>query len=329
MALLQLTDVAKRFGTVTAVSGVSCTVDRGEVVGFLGPNGAGKSTTMRLITQYLEPDTGTIAFDGRPLAELGREAKRRIGFLPENNPLYGEMLVAEYLGFVADLRQLRAAERARAFDEAVAATGIGEVFYRPIGELSKGYRQRVGLAQAILHRPDLLVLDEPTEGLDPNQRGEIRRLIADLGKDRTVLLSTHVLSEVEHTCSRLLIISKGKLVADGPVATLIGRAAGGVSVKVEIQARVAPEVREALAGLPGVRDVAVEPARDGRVAATISADAQPDLRPEIFRLARDRDWVLYELHQEAGSLEDLFRELTTASPPDPLSANAERGDATS
>ena len=311
MPLLTLTNVAKRFGTVTAVSGVSCSVDRGEVVGFLGPNGAGKSTTMRLITQYLEPDAGTIAFDGRPLAELGREAKRRIGFLPENNPLYGDMLVAEYLGFVADLRELRAVERGRAFDDAVAATGIGDVFHRPIGELSKGYRQRVGLAQAILHRPDLLVLDEPTEGLDPNQRAEIRRLIADLGKDRTVLLSTHVLSEVEHTCSRLLIINKGRLVADGPVATLIGRAAGGVSVKVEIQVREVREVREVLAALPGVRDVAVEPARDGRVAATISADAQPDLRPEIFRLARDRDWVLYELHQEAGSLEDLFRGLTT------------------
>ena len=275
MALLQLTDVAKRFGTVTAVSGVSCTVDRGEVVGFLGPNGAGKSTTMRLITQYLEPDAGTITFDGRPLAELGREAKRRIGFLPENNPLYGDMLVAEYLGFVADLRELRAAERARAFDEAVAATGIGAVFYRPIGELSKGYRQRVGLAQAILHRPDLLVLDEPTEGLDPNQRGEIRRLIADLGKDRTVLLSTHVLSEVEHTCSRLLIISKGKLVADGPVATLIGRAAGGgVVVKAEVGSVEAPEVVKMLQTLPGVRGVTVE---------------------------------------SAGTLEDLFRDLTTGA----------------
>src|SRR5262245_20048381 len=141
MALLTLTDVAKRFGPVTAVSGVSCSVDRGEVVGFLGPNGAGKSTTMRLITQGLEPDAGAITFDGQPLAELGREAKRRIGFLPENNPLYGEMLVSEYLGFVADLRELHGAERSRAFDDAVAATAIGDVFNRPIGELSKGYRQ--------------------------------------------------------------------------------------------------------------------------------------------------------------------------------------------
>ena len=271
MSLLTLTDVAKRFGTVTAVSGVTCAIDRGEVVGFLGPNGAGKSTTMRLITQVLEPDAGTIEFDGLPLAAQGRDAKRRIGFLPENNPLYADMLVSEYLEFVADLRDLHGAARGRAFDEAVTATGIGSVFYRPAGELSKGYRQRVGLAQAILHRPDLLVLDEPTEGLDPNQRTEIRRLIADLGKDRTVLLSTHVLSEVEHTCSRVLIISKGKLVADGPVSTLIG-ATGGVVVKAEVGSAEAPEVVKLLQAQPGVRGVTVESAR---------------------------------------SLEDLFRELTT------------------
>ena len=213
MPLLTLTDVSKRFGSITAVDGVSFSVDRGEVVGFLGPNGAGKSTTMRVITQYLEPDRGQVLLDDRPLSELGRLAKRRIGYLAENNPLYGDMLVADYLAFIADLRQLTGAERARAFDEAVPATGIASVFYRPIGNLSKGYRQRVGLAQAILHRPDLLVLDEPTEGLDPNQRAEIRRLITELGRERTVLLSTHVLSEVEHMCARLLVISGGRLVA--------------------------------------------------------------------------------------------------------------------
>jgi ABC-2 type transport system ATP-binding protein len=316
MALLSLTDVSKRFGAVTAVAGVSCSVDRGEVVGFLGPNGAGKSTTMRLITQYLEPDSGQILFDGRPLAEAGRLAKQRIGYLPENNPLYGDMLVGDYLGFIADLRELAGGPRARAFDDAVSATGIGDVFNRPIGELSKGYRQRVGLAQAILHRPDLLVLDEPTEGLDPNQRAEIRRLIAELGKDRTVILSTHVLPEVEHTCSRLLIISRGRLVADGPVATLVRRAAGAVQIRVEIAAPgAAASVLEGLRALSGVRSVEPVPqAPDGRVLATLTADAHPDLRPEIFRLARSRDWTLYELHQEAGSLEDLFRQLTTGEP---------------
>src|SRR5260370_11813328 len=250
MALLAATGISKRFGGVTAVDQVSFAVDRGQVVGFLGPNGAGKSTTMRLITQYYEPDSGTITLDGIPLAEAAREAKRRIGYLPENNPLYGDMLVNESLAFIADLRELAGPGRRQALDAAVAATGIESVYYRPIGELSKGFRQRVGLAQAILHRPDLLVFDEPTEGLDPNQRVEIRRLIGELGKDHTVILSTHVLSEVQHTCSRVLIISRGKIVADGPVDQLIQRAEGAVEIAVEA---AAPGVRKGLTPSPARR----------------------------------------------------------------------------
>src|ERR1043166_6257142 len=221
MSLLSLARVSKRFNGVAAVDGVSFTVGRGEVVGFLGPNGAGKSTTMRMITQYLDPDEGAIQFDGVPLADAGEGAKRRIGYLPENTALYGEMLVSEYLEFVARLREIAPAERARATDEAVAGTQIETVFNRPIAELSKGFRQRVGLAAAILHRPDLLVLDEPTEGLDPNQRVEIRRLISDLGRERTVILSTHVLPEVQHTCSRVIIINRGRIAADGAVDELV------------------------------------------------------------------------------------------------------------
>src|SRR5213596_1778832 len=254
MPLLSLNGVSKRFAGVTAVDQVSFAVDRGQVVGFLGPNGAGKTTTMRLITQFYEPDEGAITLDGVALAVAAREAKRRIGYLAENNPLYGEMLVADYLAFIADLRELAGASRARSLDEAVTATGIEGVFYRPIGELSKGYRQRVGLAQAILHRPDLLVLDEPTEGLDPNQRVEIRRLIGALGKDRTVILSTHVLSEVQQTCSRLLIISRGKIVADGAVDRLIAQSMGGGAVDIAVEAAGAG-VAEALGQLPGVRRV--------------------------------------------------------------------------
>src|ERR1041384_7021370 len=233
MSLLSLDRVSKRFNGVAAVDGVSFTVGRGEVVGFLGPNGAGKSTTMRMITQYLDPDEGAIQFDGVPLADAGEGAKRRIGYLPENNPLYGEMLVSEYLEFVARLREIAPAERARVTDEAVGSTQIETVFNRPIAELSKGSSQRVGLAAAILHRPDLLVLDEPTEGLDPNQRVEIRRLIGELGKDRTVLLSTHVLSEVQQSCSRLLIINRGKIVADGSVERLVRAAEGVAQITVE------------------------------------------------------------------------------------------------
>src|SRR5215213_2045349 len=248
MSLLALDGVSKRFGGITAVDQVSFQGDRGQVVGFLGPNGAGKSTTMRMITQFIEPDTGSIKLDGVPLDQAGREAKRRLGYLPENNPLYTEMLVSEYLDFIGRLRELPAAERRSAVDEAVAGTGLEPVFHRPIGELSKGFRQRVGLAAAILHRPDLLILDEPTEGLDPNQRVEIRRLIAELGRERTVILSTHILPEVQFTCSRLLIINRGAIVADGAVEELVSHATTGQRVAVEAAGN---GVTSRLAGLPG------------------------------------------------------------------------------
>lgn len=307
MSLLSLERVTKRFNGVAAVDDISFTVDRGQVVGFLGPNGAGKSTTMRMITQYFEPDAGEIRLDGVPLAEAGVAAKRRIGFLPENNPLHGEMLVCEYLDFVARLRELRGLDRNRAIDEAVAATSLEPVFNRPIGELSKGFRQRVGLAAAILHRPDLLILDEPTEGLDPNQRVEIRRLIGALGRERTVMLSTHVLSEVQYTCSRLLIINRGKLVADGPVDALVNQASAGARVSVEA---TGAKIEERLAGLPGVHGVERREAVNGRVRVSLTATGGEDLRPRIFELAKAEGWTLFELHQETGSLEDLFRQLT-------------------
>jgi len=308
MSLLSLDRVSKRFSGVPAVDDVSFTVDRGQVVGFLGPNGAGKSTTMRMITQYFEPDGGTIRLDGTPLAEAGREAKRRIGYLPESNPLYPEMLVSEWLDYVASLRDIRGGDRRPAIDEAIAATGVESVYHRPIGELSKGFRQRVGIAAAILHRPDLLVLDEPTEGLDPNQRIEIRRLIGELGRERTVVLSTHVLPEVQFTCSRLLIINRGRIVADGPVEELVSRARGGSRITVEA---AGADVAGRLAGLPGVREVEPRAGEDGRSRITVLASGGEDLRPRIFDLAKTAGWTLYELHQEAGSLEDLFRELTT------------------
>jgi len=283
MSLLTLERVSKRFDGIPAVDEVSFGVDRGQVVGFLGPNGAGKSTTMRMITQYFEPDTGTIRLDGVPLAEGGREAKQRIGYLPENNPLYGEMLVSEWLDYVAGLRGIRGADRRASLDEAIAATGIEDVYHRPIGELSKGFRQRVGLAAAILHRPDLLVLDEPTEGLDPNQRVEIRRLIGKLGRERTVILSTHILPEVQFTCSRLLIINRGRIVADGPVDDLVSRAKDGGRISVEASG---PGIADRLAELPGVRGVEARPVEGSRIRATVTVAGTADLRPQVFELAK-------------------------------------------
>lgn len=307
MSLLVLDRVSKRFGGISAVDQVSFQVDRGQVVGFLGPNGAGKSTTMRMITQFIEPDAGSIRLDGVPVAEAGREAKRRIGYLPENNPLYDEMLVSEYLDYVGRLRELPGPSRRSAIQEAVAAAGLESVFHRPVGELSKGFRQRVGLAAAILHRPDLLILDEPTEGLDPNQRVEIRRLIGELGHERTVLLSTHVLSEIQFTCSRLLIIHRGRIAADGPVDELVDRVTGVARIVVEAGGA---GVAERLAALPGVGTAEPREAAEGRARVIVTSAAGEDLRPRIFELAKAEGWTLYELHQEAGSLEDLFRELT-------------------
>jgi ABC-2 type transport system ATP-binding protein len=308
MSLLALDRVTKKFDNVPAVDQISFGVDRGQVVGFLGPNGAGKSTTMRMITQYFEPDSGTIRMDGVPLAEGGREAKRRIGYLPENNPLYAEMLVSEWLDYVAGLRDIRGTDRRSSLDEAIAATGIEGVYHRPIGELSKGFRQRVGLAAAILHRPDLLVLDEPTEGLDPNQRVEIRRLIGELGRERTVILSTHILPEGQFTCTRLLIINRGKIVADGPVDDLVSRARDGARITVEA---AGTGVADGLAGLPGVRGVEPRGGTADRVRVTVTAAGAEDIRPRVFELAKSAGWTLFELHEEAGSLEDLFRQLTT------------------
>ena len=304
--MISVQGVTKRYGDVTAVDDLSFTVDRGEVVGFLGPNGAGKTTTMRMITGTLQPDEGAVFFDGEPIADNLIDAKRRVGYLPEANPLYDEMLVVEYLEHVAELRGLGRDEARSCIGDAVDETGVSEVFYRPIGECSKGYRQRVGLAGAILHKPEVLILDEPTEGLDPNQRVEIRRLVGSLGRERTVLLSTHGMQEVEATCSRLVILNDGRLAADGSVEELLASLSGAVRYVVEA---VGSGVADALAGLPGVSDHSSQQL-DGRVRVVLDAHGDEDLRPRIFELARDSSWTLWELHRERASLEQVFRNLT-------------------
>jgi ABC-2 type transport system ATP-binding protein len=304
--MISVAGVTKSYGHVRAVQDLSFEVQRGEVVGFLGPNGAGKTTTMRMITGTLQPDQGEILFDGVPISESLTASKRRVGYLPEANPLYDELLVSEYLGYVAELRGLSAEDTRSGVADAVDETGISEVFYRPIGECSKGYRQRIGLAAAILHRPEVLVLDEPTEGLDPNQRVEIRRLVNSLGQERTVLLSTHVMQEVEATCSRLVILSRGRLAAKGTVQELISDRSSGARYVVEADG---DGVESALGSLPGVTSHTSAQV-DGRLRVELlSADAK-ELRPEIFALARDRGWTLWELHREKASLEELFHKLT-------------------
>ncbi len=308
--MISVESVSKRYGGVTAVDRLTFEVARGEVVGFLGPNGAGKTTTMRMITGTLQPDEGAVLLDGRPVGSDPLAAKRRIGYLPEANPLYDELIVAEYLDYVADLRGLSAQEAKSGVAAAVDETDIGAVFYRPIGECSKGYRQRIGLASAILHRPEVLILDEPTEGLDPNQRVEIRRLVSTLGRERTVLLSTHVMQEVEATCSRLVILSQGRLAAEGSVQALLAGKTGGARYVVEADGTGVPE---SLAGMSGVTSHRVEVV-NGRARVTLETIGEHELRPEIFALARDRGWILWELHRERASLEQLFRSLTAEVP---------------
>jgi ABC-2 type transport system ATP-binding protein len=304
--MISVERVSKWYGDVLAVDNLSFEVQRGEVVGFLGPNGAGKSTTMRMITGTLQPDGGVVRFDGAPIADDLTAAKRRVGYLPESNPLYDELLVSEYLEYVAELRGLTPEQTRSGVSDAVDETDIADVFYRPVGECSKGYRQRVGLAAAILHRPEVLVLDEPTEGLDPNQRVEIRRLVGSLGRERTVLLSTHVMQEVEATCSRLVILSRGRLAAEGGVQDLISSRSGGARYVVEA---VGDGVAQALAGLRGVSGHTAEQLVD-RLRVYLDVADGTELRPEIFAMARDRGWTLWELHREKASLEQLFRSLT-------------------
>ena len=308
--MISVEGVTKRYGSIVAVDRATFDVDRGEVVGFLGPNGAGKTTTMRMLTGTLQPDEGTIRFDGEPIADNLTAAKTRVGYLPEANPLYDDMLVCEFLEYVARLRGLDDAEARAGIGRAAEETGLEDVFFRPISEISKGYRQRTGMAGAILHEPEILVLDEPTEGLDPNQRVEIRKLVSSLGSERTVILSTHVMQEVEATCDRLLIISRGAIAADGTVAELMDAGRGISRYTVEA---AGDGVVDSLRGLPGVADHTAE-AVDGRVRVCLETRGDHELRPEIFRLATQRDWVLWELRRERATLEQVFRELTMDLP---------------
>ncbi len=309
MSLVSLTDVVKTFGETVAVDSASFSIDRGEVVGFLGPNGAGKTTTMRLLTQYLEPDGGTITIDGLSIEDHPVELRRRIGYLPETNPLYRDMLAGEYITFMGRLRGMARHEIRARTDDIVAQTGIEAVYYRPINQLSKGFRQRVGLAQAILSQPEILILDEPTEGLDPNQRVEIRSLIRDVGTDRTVLLSTHVMQEVRKTCSRVVIINDGRIVADGSVDELVA-GQGGVRVLVELEAP-AEAAGAAMGDLASVaRADALETEAGGRARFAVEGASGRDPRPDISSLAAARGWPLWELHLAQASLEDLFHRLT-------------------
>ncbi|MCK5280855.1 MAG: ATP-binding cassette domain-containing protein, partial [Cyclobacteriaceae bacterium] len=254
MAIL-IENLTKVYGDQKAVDDISFEVKTGEVVGFLGPNGAGKSTTMKMITCFMAPTAGKIFLEGLDVDKDPEEIKKKIGYLPENNPLYTDMAIIDYLKFCADIQGVEKSKVSERIHKMVDLCGLNLERYKRIGELSKGYRQRVGLAQAMIHDPDVLVLDEPTTGLDPNQIIEIRKLIKELGKEKTVILSSHILSEVEATCDRILIINKGKIVADGTSETLRGQAQGKALIKVQIEAANGAAIKKSLLGLASVETV--------------------------------------------------------------------------
>lgn len=309
--MLKVEHLHKYFGDVKAVQDVSLTVKRGEILGFLGPNGAGKTTTMKVVTGFLQATDGKVLIDERDASEDPEWCKSRLGYVPEQFPLYEDMLVYDYLQYVADVRRIPGSEREARIRKFGALCGIQSVIARPISELSKGYRQRVGLTQAMLHDPDLLVLDEPTDGLDPNQKAEVRSLIRKLGQTKAVILSTHILPEVQQTCDRVVIINEGKVAAEGTPDELSQRQSAGNPLFHVAFAEGAGDVEPALKKLGGIREIKLQAAQAGEGSRfVIEGKGAEDLRPKLFGLAVERKWGLLELQREQLSLEDIFRRLT-------------------
>jgi ABC-2 type transport system ATP-binding protein len=316
--MVQVKSLRKDFGPTRAVADISFEVNKGEIVGFLGPNGAGKTTTMRMLTGFLRPTAGTARIGGIEVGDDRLGAQRLIGYLPESAPLYEDMMVVDFLDYVSDLRGVEGDGRQKRKREICERCGLMNVLGKDIGQLSKGYRQRVGLAQAMIHDPDLLILDEPTSGLDPNQIVEIRQLIKDLGREKTVLLSTHILPEVQATCGRIIIISDGKLVADDTPEALTERDAGSV-IHLVVKGREAvvdaARVQGALSALPGVRSVeTLDGEGAGTVGFRLKASGTADPREAVFQAAVQQGFVLLDMHRERVSLEDTFRRLTRGEP---------------
>ncbi len=299
---LQALNVTKMYGLQRALDDVSFSIDQGEVVALLGPNGAGKSTMMKIIACYLSQTAGKVSVCGYDVNKQPLAVKQKLGYLPENNPLYTDMYVKEYLLFVAGLHRLGKASRQRV-DEMVEVVGLVSEYKKPISALSKGYRQRVGIAQALIHDPEVLILDEPTAGLDPNQLAEVRQLIREAGKDKTVIFSTHIMQEVEAVCNRVIIINKGKIIADAPTGEvrLLNRASRVVLVEFNREA----DLHE-LKAMDGVMEVVRESATSFR----LFTGSGHDVRAELFRYAVDRNMVILTMQQLSQSLEEVFREMT-------------------
>jgi len=302
--MITLTHISKRYNQQFVVNDLNIKIKKGEIVGLLGPNGAGKTTTLRIIAGVLPPTKGSVKIDDCDL-ESDSSLKGRIGFLPENNPLYDEMTVEEYLSFWADMKQISKSEKPESIDFVVDHCGISEVYYRPIGELSKGYRQRVGFSQAILTKPDILILDEPTEGLDPNQRQDIATLIRQLGKERTVIISSHVLGELSKIASRMIIVHKGAIVADDTPDNLKKIGTSSQMIEMEVKGN---SVLSTLKKVSGVTKVSER--KKNYFIIEADKDKKEDIREELYNLSVKNKWVLLTLFAKERAIEDVFSELT-------------------
>ena len=321
--LVEAENLTRYYSSVAAVEDVSFAVDRGEIVGLLGPNGAGKTTTIRMVTGFLPASSGRARIAGCDVQEQPLRVRRHIGYMPENNPLYDEMRTGEYLAFRANLKGVPRKLRNRRVEQSIDLCNLADVAGQTIGTLSKGYRQRVGLADAMLARPDVLILDEPTIGLDPNQVREARRLIRGLSEDHTVLISTHILAEAEAICKRVLIIDRGHIVADDTPQALADRLLHG-TVMVELRTDE-PGLQAMLAALEGVNDAQVAPA-DGWQHCRLSVSPGSDVRERVYRLAVERGWALRELTRSRASLEDVFHRITVGQEQAPPAAQGAAGD---
>lgn len=308
--MIRIENLTKYYGDFRAVDNISFSVNDGDILGFLGPNGAGKTTTLKMLTCFMPPTTGTIKYDDYDVHENSMEIRRKIGYLPENAPLYEYMGILEYLEYICDLRNIKGARRKERMSAMIETCGLSKMIGKDIGELSKGYRQRVGIAQAMIHEPDILILDEPTIGLDPNQIVEIRNLIKKVGEEKTVILSTHILSEVEATCNRVVIISSGEIVADGTSESLRTQMAGQTILHLELKGD-GLETEDAFSVIDGVEMVnTVSENGGGSTELDISISGNRDIREDIFRKSVENGWAILEMHLRKNNLEDVFRNLT-------------------
>lgn len=313
--MIEISNLTKSYGPIEALKSISFNVGAGEVVGLLGPNGAGKSTTIKILTGYLQPDSGAVTVDGLDVLKHTRQVQAKIGYLPENAPLYPELTVQSYLRLMADLRDIPAQEQPARLSQAIYATGLTDHLTRPIAQLSKGFRQRVGLAQAILHNPSILVLDEPTIGLDPTQIIEIRHLIQRLARHSTILFSSHILSEVEAVCDRVVIIMNGQVKADARLADL-----SATSDAILVLQNKVDGVEKSLAALNNVNDIETYQSPAGHPAYRIIGNSNEDLCPAIYNLARQHNWPLRELRRDTRTLESVFNQLALAATDAPTEA---------